>query len=119
MAVIAEQGSCWLRSAGRKQRERPVRRVLTREREPSFLPSPRFRQSSSVVEQRTHKPLVAGSIPASGTNLTGLVVMHLMGSYFEPRALSPEILRVGRGRRLRIQDHRSQDQASASRRIRF
>ena len=24
-------------------------------------------QSSSVVEQRTHKPLVAGSIPASGT----------------------------------------------------
>ena len=25
------------------------------------------RQSSSVVEQRTHKPLVAGSTPASGT----------------------------------------------------
>ena len=24
-------------------------------------------QGSSVVEQRTHKPLVAGSIPASGT----------------------------------------------------
>ena len=24
-------------------------------------------QSSSGVEQRTHKPLVAGSIPASGT----------------------------------------------------
>gem|GEM_PF-5681070 len=28
-----------------------------------------IRQSSSVVEQRTHKPLVAGSIPASGTTL--------------------------------------------------
>lgn len=25
-------------------------------------------QSSSVVEQRTHKPLVGGSIPPSGTN---------------------------------------------------
>ena len=27
------------------------------------------RQSSSGVEQRTHKPLVGGSIPSSGTNL--------------------------------------------------
>src|SRR5688572_2201373 len=26
-------------------------------------------QSSSAVEQRTHKPLVVGSIPSSGTNL--------------------------------------------------
>ena len=26
-------------------------------------------QSSSGVEQRTHKPLVGGSIPSSGTNL--------------------------------------------------
>lgn len=33
----------------------------------SFALPLRFRQSSSVVEQRTHKPLVAGSIPASGT----------------------------------------------------
>src|SRR6185436_5953405 len=29
---------------------------------------PPVRQSSSAVEQRTHKPLVGGSIPSSGTN---------------------------------------------------
>ena len=29
----------------------------------------RIRQGSSVVEQRTHKPLVAGSTPAPGTSL--------------------------------------------------
>ena len=29
------------------------------------------RQSSSGVEQRTHKPLVGGSIPSSGTSLRG------------------------------------------------
>jgi hypothetical protein len=34
-------------------------------------PTLHFRQSSSVVEQRTHKPLVAGSIPASGTSFSG------------------------------------------------
>ena len=32
-------------------------------------------QSSSAVEQRTHKPLVAGSIPASGTKLFLLSLM--------------------------------------------
>ena len=34
-----------------------------------FLVRTMTRQSSSVVEQRTHKPLVASSILASGTTL--------------------------------------------------
>ena len=44
-------------------------------------------QSSSGVEQRTHKPLVGGSIPSSGTNF------HLKCSKNEdrgPRAAEPE-----------------------------
>jgi hypothetical protein len=35
------------------------------------------RQSSSGVEQRTHKPLVAGSIPASGTSLRSTISKNI------------------------------------------
>ncbi len=38
-------------------------------------------QSSSVVEQRTHKPLVAGSIPASGTTLRKDPDLRRSGSF--------------------------------------
>jgi hypothetical protein len=40
-----------------------------------------------VVEQRTHKPLVAGSIPASGTNFRlypGRFAQRRGGAEFEP-----------------------------------
>jgi putative endonuclease len=33
-----------------------------------------------VVEQRTHKPLVAGSIPASGTNSPFIAAVYLLQS---------------------------------------
>ena len=47
-------------------------------------------QSSSVVEQRTHKPLVAGSIPASGTNLEATTCAEIQCRGIKP--LSQSIL---------------------------
>src|SRR6266542_1377625 len=51
-------------------------------------------QSSSAVEQRTHKPLVGGSIPSSGTNAETINRLKNYGIRTSQSPLSPRRART-------------------------
>ena len=61
---------------------------------------PTYRQSSSVVEQRTHKPLVAGSIPASGTTLKRVSHQPVLGALAGPVPVCQKSRRLHRSLRM-------------------